>query len=102
MKLMTAGLVLLAVSAHGAAPIDLGITPVSDSLQAKLEAVLQAQFEEEERGGGETRDRLVTKAREGGFQIQGSNGVLTCREYSPQGTGFLIQIQQYGCQIETR
>ncbi len=101
MKLAILALAFIGITAQAGNPIDLGITPASDSLQAKLEALLQAQFDEEERGNVDPAARLVHQAREGGYEVRGSNSVLRCREYSPTGGGFEIQIQQYGCRIET-
>jgi hypothetical protein len=102
MKIIALCVVALSLSAQAANTFDLGVVPASDSLQAKLESLLQTQFEQEEHNAVEAASRTVKRTAAGAYLLAGSNGTLECQEYSPSGEVIGIQIQTYGCKIELK
>lgn len=102
MKFIALCIVFFSLSAGAANSLDMGIVPASDSLQAKLGAMLQSLFDIEEAEQVEAASRLVKKTAAGGYSVEGSNGTLECQEYSPRpsGTDVSIQIQTYGCKVD--
>ena len=101
MKFIAMCIVALSLTAQAADSFDMGIVPASDSIQAKLNAMLQLQFDLEEVEQVEAADRTVKKTTTGAFRVEGSNGALECKEYSPRtGTEVGIQIQTFGCKVD--
>ncbi len=102
MKTIALGILVFSLSAQAANSFDLGIVPASDSLQAKLEALLQQQFEEEEKQNVDLKSRSVRRTAAGAYVVDGSNGKLECQEYGPKPDEISIQIQTFGCKIDLK